>query len=60
MRLNYSIAIVALFRHRLFSFDAMLAGINVLRQLHTGHVGDYVTWLVLGFSTFGILLGMLF
>jgi len=28
-----------------------------LRQLHSGHVGDYVAWLVVGVAALGLLLG---
>lgn len=29
-----------------------------LRQLHSGHVGDYVAWLVVGVAALGLLLGL--
>ena len=39
--------------------DAIASHLRVVRNLHSGHVGDYVTWLTFGVATFG-LLGLLF
>jgi multicomponent Na+:H+ antiporter subunit D len=33
-------------------------GVARLRFLHSGHVGDYVTWLVLGVAVFGGVCGL--
>ncbi|HWB72433.1 MAG TPA: hypothetical protein VG452_09440, partial [Egibacteraceae bacterium] len=52
-------ALVALFRDRIPSpvraplADAVGAPLRVLRRLQSGHVGDYVTWLVLGAAVLG-------
>ncbi len=39
--------------------DAVASPLRMVRDLHSGHVGDYVTWLTFGVATFG-LLGLLF
>jgi multicomponent Na+:H+ antiporter subunit D len=54
------IALIALSQPRLWimrfpGVRSVQAGIRTLRQLHSGHVGDYVTWLVLGVGAFGAL-----
>ncbi len=51
------IATIALFQPRLRI--GVTAGINGLRQLHNGRIGDYVTWLVLGIGILGTLLAKL-
>jgi hypothetical protein len=28
-------------------------GVGALRELHSGHVGDYVAWLTVGVASFG-------
>lgn len=48
---------IALFQPRLQI--GVATGIMGLRQLHSGHIGDYVTWLVLGISILGTLLAKL-
>lgn len=53
------LAAIALFRDRLPQVLGTVAGatagraIKGLRALHDGHIGDYVTWLVVGVSVFG-------
>jgi multicomponent Na+:H+ antiporter subunit D len=32
--------------------------VAVLRQVHSGHVGDYVAWLLVGIATFTALVGV--
>jgi multicomponent Na+:H+ antiporter subunit D len=41
------------------ALDAIASPLRIMRDLHSGHVGDYVTWLTFGVATFG-LLGLLF
>jgi hypothetical protein len=41
------------------ALDAIASPLRMMRDQHSGHVGDYVTWLTFGVATFG-LLGMLF
>ncbi len=41
------------------ALDRIASPLRMVRDLHSGHVGDYVTWLTFGVATFG-LLGMLF
>ena len=41
------------------ALDAIASPLRMVRDLHSGHVGDYVTWLTFGVATFGVL-GMLF
>jgi multicomponent Na+:H+ antiporter subunit D len=54
-----TLAAVALVRGRLRDLphgapgEALRAGLSGLRMLHSGHVGDYVTWLVVGTVTLG-------
>ncbi|WP_310962642.1 complex I subunit 5 family protein [Nocardioides terrisoli] len=33
-------------------------GLNALRRLHTGHVGDYVAWVFVGIACLGALVGL--
>lgn len=51
------LAAITLFQPRLQI--AVATGIMGLRQLHSGHIGDYVTWLVLGITILGTLLANL-
>ncbi len=55
----FTLAAVALLRGRLRDLprgapgQALRTGLSGLRMLHSGHVGDYVTWLVVGTVTLG-------
>jgi hypothetical protein len=55
------IALAALFRDRVpfrspvFTLEAL----NALRDVHSGRVSDYVTWLTLGVGGMGVLLAFL-
>lgn len=56
--LAVAVAAFALFRQHLprRALDAgrfALLPVRILRELHSGHVGDYVAWLMLGVSLFG-------
>jgi multicomponent Na+:H+ antiporter subunit D len=37
------------------ALDAIASPLRVVRKLHSGHVGDYVTWLTFGVASFGLL-----
>ncbi len=41
------------------ALDAIASPLRMVRDLHSGHVGDYVTWLTFGVAAFGVL-GILF
>jgi multicomponent Na+:H+ antiporter subunit D len=54
------VALAALHRDRLPSGPGVLtrpviAAIVMVRGLHSGHVGDYVAWLVVGVAALGAL-----
>ncbi|HEY6151488.1 MAG TPA: proton-conducting transporter membrane subunit [Gaiellaceae bacterium] len=60
-----SLALFALYRHRLLprrtrerTFAWTGAGLNVLRGLHSGVIGDYVAWLTFGVAAIGGLLAL--
>lgn len=62
--LAFLMAVLTLFRDRLFKrpiFGGRLveSGARYLQQFHSGLVGDYVTWLLVGASVFGGLLMVL-
>lgn len=60
-----ALALFALFRHRLRirrTFPGRSVGlgaIQMLRRLHSGHIGDYVAWLTAGMAIIGALLAAL-
>ena len=59
--LAFLLVIMALFRSRLFKRPIpggrfVRIAVEYLQRYHSGHVGDYVTWLVIGVSVFGGLL----
>ncbi|MFC4453874.1 complex I subunit 5 family protein [Deinococcus sonorensis] len=47
------LACLALFRPRL-RLPGTVRGVAELRQVHSGHIGDYVAWLTLGVAVFGV------
>lgn len=47
------LAFLSLFRSRLPQGFA-IPGVGGLRQLHSGHIGDYLAWLTLGVAAFGV------
>ena len=56
--LVFLLVIMALFRSRLFKRTVpggrfVLIAVGYLQKYHSGYVGDYVTWLVIGVSVFG-------
>lgn len=58
------VAVMTLFRSRLFKSPipgggVVRSGVEYLQRFHSGHVGDYVTWLVVGASVFGGLMVVL-
>jgi multicomponent Na+:H+ antiporter subunit D len=62
---SIALALLALYRHRLFSLRARQralelsgGGLTVLRGLHSGVIGDYVAWLTFGVAAFGGLLAL--
>ncbi len=62
---SVALALLALYRHRLLSQGAREraleltgGGLNVLRSLHSGVIGDYVAWLTFGVAAFGGLLAL--
>jgi multicomponent Na+:H+ antiporter subunit D len=61
--LAVGIAFVALYAHRLPAVARETAGVvavplRVVRQAHSGHVGDYVAWFVVGLAFLGALIGV--
>ncbi len=65
--LSCAIAMGALFRRRVparaparrLAAGAFLGAVRRLRDVQSGHVGDYVSWLVLGVACFGALSALL-
>jgi multicomponent Na+:H+ antiporter subunit D len=63
--LAFLLVVMTLFRSKLFKSAVPGGGVvqtavEYLQGYHSGHVGDYVTWLVVGVSVFGGLLIILF
>jgi multicomponent Na+:H+ antiporter subunit D len=57
------VALLALYSNRLPSSVRLLSGATRpiaagLRALHTGHVGDYVAWMLIGVAALGALVGL--
>jgi len=62
--LAFLMVVITLFRSHLFKRPVpggrlVRSGAKCLQRFHSGHVGDYVTWLVVGASVFGGLLTIL-